>query len=342
MLYQGSIDTLGQESLSRSNEATVSEQPITSLPTPPSALDYDEAATWVTQFLSSCEVELATETLDTYRRKLSRFLSWWAGLAPRPLCTAQLAFRYARHLEDQAGSSRSHNLHFAVLRRWGWYLVTQGRLETNPWQRVVPPRQPVQLSTDWLVFREIKQLLQSFDCEKLSQHRDAVLCRLMLKTGARETELARARLKDLRPIGPDGTEAWLTLQSKGKQTEEPVLLVASLKQDLDDYLRRRYPSGAYPPDAPLFTTYTDDDERPMPPREMRRRITAALRRAGIKRPGITPLSLRQTAGKQALAKKAPPVAVQEMLRHEHLRTTKRLIDQEHRRATAAERFLSHY
>lgn len=342
MLYQGSIDTLGYTPRARGSGGFMSEQPITPPAAPVSALDYDEAATWVTHYLSACEIELAAETLDTYRRKLSRFLSWWAALSPRPLCTAQLAFRYARHLEDQAGSSRSHNLHFAVLRRWGWYLVTQGRLETNPWQRVIPPRQSAQLSTDWLVFREVKRLLQSFNCATLSQHRDAVLCRLMLKTGARETELARARLKDLRPIGPDGTEAWLTLQSKGKQKEEPVLLVASLKQDLDAYLRRRYPGGAYPPDAPLFTTYTDDEARPMPPREMRRRITAALRRAGINRPGITPLSLRHTAGKQALAKKAPPVAVQEMLRHEQLRTTKRLIDQEHRRATAAERFLSHY
>ena len=307
----------------------------------PSALEYEDAPTWVEHFLTLCDVEVAPETLATYRRKLHDFLSWWELLTPRPPCTVRLAMLYARHRETLVGSSRSRALHFAVLRRWGAYLVIQGRLAANPWQGIVPPRQPVQLSTDWLTFREIKQLLQAFDRSTLSQHRDAVLCRLMLKTGARETELALARIKDLHPIGPDGTEAWLTLQSKGKQKEEPVLLVASLKEDLDAYLRRRYREGQYPAEAPLFTTFYDEEERPMPPREMRRRISAALRRAGLKRPGITPLSLRHTAGKQALVKRAPLRAVQSMLRHEDIRTTKRLLQQEHRRETAAERFLSH-
>lgn len=137
-------------------------------------------------------------------------------------------------------------------------------------------------------------------------------------------------------------EGWLELKSKGKQKIEPVLLVRSLYEDVTAYLRRRYPTGPFPLDKPLFTTYYDEEERPMPPREMRRRITAAYQRAGIDRNGITPLSLRQTAGKQALAKRAPLSAVQAMMRHESIKTTRRLVEQEHRRETAAERFLSHY
>lgn len=53
---------------------------------------------------------------------------------------------------------------------------------------------------------------------------------------------------------------------------------------------------------------------------MRRRITAALKRVGVRRPGITPLSLLVTAGKQALAKQAPLATVQNMMRHEDSKT----------------------
>jgi integrase len=161
----------------------------------------------------------------------------------------------------------------------------------------------------------------------------------MLKTAAREHELAMADIKDMRLVG---TEAWLFLKSKGKKKEEPVLLVKPIKDEIDAYLLWRYPNGIFPPDAPLFTVYADDEERRIPTREMRRRIANALKRAQITRPGITPLSLRHTAGKQALAKNAPLPAVQEMMRHEDIKTTRRLAQQEHRKSFPAERFLTHY
>lgn len=318
----------------------------TSSPTPPlAAFSHTDATARVEQYLDAQLILLATDTIATYRQKLQQFLNWWHDHAPEAPYTARLAYRYARHIERQPWSSRTHLLHFAVLRRWSGYLITTGCLSENPWQQIRSPRQPAQLSTDWLTFSEIKKLLASFKkkgAKTLSHQRDALLCRLMLKTGVRETELACALIGDVQPIGPNEQEAWLDVKSKGKQKIEPVLLVRSLYEDVTAYLRRRYPTGPFPLDKPLFTTYYDEEERPMPPREMRRRITAAYQRAGIDRNGITPLSLRQTAGKQALAKRAPLSAVQTMMRHESIKTTKRLVEQEHRRETAAERFLSHY
>lgn len=318
----------------------------TSSPTPPlAAFSHTDATAWVAHYLDAQGILLADETIATYRRKLQQFLDWWHDQAPDAPYTARLAYQYGRHLDRQPGSSRTHLLHVAVLRRWSGYLMTTGRLSDNPWQQIRPPRQPAQLSTDWLTFSEIKKLLTSFKkthVKTLRHQRDALLCRLMLKTGVRETELSRASIGDVQPIGPDQQEAWLEVKSKGKRKIEPVLLVHSLYDDLKAYLRRRYPTGPFPAGDPLFITYYDDEIRPMPPREMRRRITTAYQRAGIHREGITPLSLRQTAGKQALAKRAPLSAVQAMLRHESIQTTRRLAEQEHRKQGAAERFLSHY
>lgn len=306
---------------------------------PVTRITHEEGQFWIGEFIKECSIHLSPETVDTYRRKLEQFINWWATQHSNDAYTVQLAYAYAKYRESQPGSIRSQALHLAVLKRWGQFLVIQGRVSHNPWSRVVPPRQPVWLATDWLTLAEIRRLLMSFDHTRLSQQRDALICRIMLKTGARETELAKAKVENIRPLG---TEAWLFLRSKGKRKEEPVLLVRPLKEELDRYLRRRYPDGVFPPDAPLFTTYYDEEERPIPLRELRRRIGAALKRAKIARAGITPLSLRHTAGKQALAKQAPLSAVQEMMRHESITTTKRLAEQEHRRTYAAERFLTHY
>jgi len=100
--------------------------------------------------------------------------------------------------------------------------------------------------------------------------------------------------------------------------------VRSVKQELEAYLRRRFPNGQFPSDAPLFTMLYDEEERPIPTREMRRWITEALERVGVRCPGSTPLSLRLTADKQALAKRAPLAAVQEVMRHEDINMTKNI------------------
>lgn len=303
------------------------------------ALTVAEAQDWVAPFLGDCAQTLAVETVTTYRRKLDHFIHWWTTSQPDLFWSLKLAQQYTLWLETDLGSSRTRGLHLSVMRRWGRFLRAQGRVSTSPWDRIVGPRLPVWLATDWLQLHEVKRLLRSFDRTRISQLRDAVIVRIMLKTGAREAELAQAKIRDIHPIG---TEAWLFLHSKGKRQDEPVLLLSKVKEELDTYLLRRFPNGQFPPDAPLFTTVYGEEERPIPTREMRRRITDALQRVGVRRPGITPLSLRLTAGKQALAKQAPLAAVREMMRHEDIKTTKRLADQEHRRSTAAERFLTHY
>ena len=68
----------------------------------------------------------------------------------------------------------------------------------------------------------------------------------------------------------------------------------------------------------------DEEERPIPTREMRRWITEALERVGGRCPGSTPLSLRLTADKQALAKQASLAAVQEVMRYENIKMTKNI------------------
>jgi hypothetical protein len=97
-----------------------------------------------------------------------------------------------------------------------------------------------------------------------------------------------------------------------------------VKQELEAYLWRRFPNGQFPSDAHLFTMLYDEEERPIPTREMRRWMTEALERVGVRCPGSIPLSLWLTVDKQALAKQAPLAAVQEVMWHEKIKMTKNI------------------
>lgn len=302
---------------------------------------HTQAADWVTRFASDMDGILAPETLMSYRRKLVDFLRWWNTHFPQSPLDKDLAVHYTRALQKSTTAHRTQSLTFAILRRWASYLVREKQLPANPWQDITPPRRAEDLATQWLTFPEITRLLNS--CSTDRQHlRNRLLCRLILKTGARETELSLVQYKDMIPLDSEGREALLNLPSKGKRTVEPVLLVQSLKTEIDAYFNLRFKGKPIPPETPFFVTIRGGHECPLPPRQMRRLITDALRCAGIKRPGITPLSLRHTAGKEAHRQKSKPEAIQAMLRHEDIRTTQRLLKQTRRWRTAAERSLSHY
>ena len=182
---------------------------------PLSLLSHEEAQRWIDSFLVKCEETLSVETIDTYRRKLRLFMQWWSTASPKRALTVQLAYAYGNYRTGLPGSVRSHALHLAVVKRWGSYLVTAGRVSHNPWTSVVAPRQPVWLATDWLTFPEIKRLLQSFDRTSRSQQRDAIIARLMLKTAAREHELAMADIKDIRLLATSTRKSTLRVRTDG-------------------------------------------------------------------------------------------------------------------------------
>ena len=316
----------------------MTDLPTTMSPATP-GFTHPQAVDWVARFATEMAGVLSAQTIARYHRILTSFLDWWAAHDSTSPLQKDLAVQYTRALVEGPEAPRTQALTFAIIRRWTGYLVQHRQVATNPWQDLTAPRQPEELATHGLTLAEIRRLLQHGMTGRHRQ-RNRLLCRLMLKTGARETELSRICYRDIAPLDADGREALLQLPSKGKHTLEPVLLVEDLKADVDACFHARFPGQPIPPDAPLFVTRYRGQDCPMPPRQMGRLITDALRRAGIKRLGITPLSLRHTAGQEAYRRQASPVAIQAMLRHEDLRTTLRFLQHAPRWRTAAERRLT--
>lgn len=289
--------------------------------------------------------QLSEDTLETYRHHLIRFYKWWSASprAQNPL-TGEVVSAYRAYLNRQAFTYRSRSSRLAAVRSWCSYLQTEGHLSLHPFTDLPSFKKPDSITGGFLTEEEAVQFKDSFQHDQILSYRDYVIARLMLKTGLREIEVCQANIGDLGPFKEGGI---LFLRSKGKRNkEEEVVLLPELYQDIQTYLeRRRQLQMSTTPDQPLFVGHRENIQptgQRLSTHEVRRRLTLALRAAGITRPSISVRSLRHTAAILAFTHEAPLPAVQTMMRHEDPRTTriyKRLADRLQRRGETYLEFL---
>lgn len=269
--------------------------------------------------------KLADETLETYQHHLIRFYRWWkeSRRTHLPLQPEILA-AYRAYLGRQRLSYRSRSSRLAAIRSWCSYLHLEGIISVHPFSDIASFKKPDSITGGFLTEEETTHFLKSFPRDPILSFRDYVMARLMLKTGLRESEVCQANIGDLSPFQDGGL---LFLRSKGKgEKEEEVLLLQDLYADVRTYLeRRRQLQMPTTPDIPLFVGHRENIDptgQRLSPHEVRRRLTLALKTAGMTRERISVRSLRHTAAVLAFAHDAPLPAVQKMMRHEDPRTTR--------------------
>ena len=299
----------------------------------------DQASTLIAAFLHERTAVIADATIATYARKLAAFHEWWQQHEPTLPVSETLATRYACWLATPGTRSKaSQGLHLSAVRQWGCFLLAAGHLSVNPFAAVSGPPRARWLRHRLLTRTNLQTLLKQFPVTTLVGQRDYLLAALMIRTGARESELAAANIGDLTEYGEEGS--LLLLHSKGKAKQEPVVVRPDLSTKLWAYLRQRYPDGHFPSQDPLFTNHHPHSrgER-MTTRGMRKQLKAAFTEAGLAQPHVTALSLRLSGGALAYRKGASPSEIKKTLRHESIQTTQVLIDQVNRIRFGAERYL---
>ena len=299
----------------------------------------DLAPTLIAAFLQERAAAIAHTTVATYARKLTTFHEWWRDHEPSLPVSETLATRYARWLATHGTRSKaSQGLHLSAVRQWACFLLTVGHLSINPFATVSGPPRARWLRHRLLTRTDLQALLKQFAVTTLVGQRDYLLAALMIRTGARESELAMANIGDLTEYGEEGS--LLLLHSKGKAKQEPVVVRPDLSTKLWAYLRQRYPDGRFPSQDPLFTNHhpSSRGER-MTTRGMRKQLKAAFTEAGLAQPHVTALSLRLSGGALAYQKGASPSELKKTMRHESIQTTQVLIDQVNRIRFGAERYL---
>lgn len=156
------------------------------------------------------------------------------------------------------------------------------------------------------------------DKDTLKGLRDYAIMRLLLTAGLRTVEAVRANIGDKRT---EGGHAVLYVQGKGRtERTEYVKLGPKTDRAIREYLAAR---GETDDNAPLFasTAHRNAGGR-MTTRSISRIIKEHLQAAGLDSDRITAHSLRHTTGTLAIMKGKSLAAVQEVLRHRSVDTTR--------------------
>lgn len=271
-------------------------------------------------FLVEYLKEKGEETKGTYQRALREFQRYFARAKDWFRFRSEDIEQYKKYLmEEKKLSQVSVSTYLTAVRRLLDYFVAQGLMEENPAKKVKGNRRPSSHTAGALTEAEVQKLLSIIPTEKLHDYRDYLVVRLMIETAAREHELVKANVEDLKKFS---SRYALFVQGKGKKAKDETLDVPlALGQEIEAYLERR---GTLEPTAPLFASNSRRArETRMTTRALRYRIQHWLDEAGIRRDDISPHSLRHTAAKLWLERdKLPIEEVQRRMRHGLISTTK--------------------
>jgi len=257
------------------------------------------------------------ETVGTYRRSLNSFEKWFTQESNFQFTEEDIRSYKTYLMEERELSQVSVSTYLTALRRFCQYLTDVGELSENPAKAVKGNRRPDTHSRSVLTEQDIDKLKSVLGTTTQIDKRDRAIVSLMLYAGLSEIEIVRANIEDLEHtlMGPV-----LRVQGKGRTVkdqeaplDEPVL------EAVEDYLDTR--ENVHPED-PLFVSHghRSDGER-LKTRSVRSRINDHLKKAEIKRKGVTPHSLTHTAALIWLNDGMAIDEVKKRMRHGTLDTT---------------------
>jgi len=272
-----------------------------------------EAETWTESFAGylSGECHLAANSVDAYRRDLSRFFAWLEGRSIPRLTIRDLA-DYAAWLHSRQLAPSSIARHIVSLKIFFRYLQLEGVLQDSAaellgsqklWQRV-----PQVLSPE-----QVARLFEAPRPRDPFYRRDRALLELLYATGCRASELSNLRMCDLHL-----EERYCLCRGKGDK-QRVVPLGARAIEAVRDYFEHERPAMAARGASPEWVLLSARGRR-----LRRERIWELLKdyAARIGAPAdVSPHTLRHSFATHMLAGGADLRQVQEMLGHASIATT---------------------
>ena len=270
------------------------------------------------------EKNASQNTLRSYEGDLLQFLSYLTLRGDLPSASIDwkdinplLIRSFLCELISKGNMKSSVARKLASLRTFFKYLLRQGKIVSNPAQRVASPKLPRKLSS-FLSADEATALLESADTPTPQGLRDRSILEVFYGGGIRLSELVGLDLSNL------DMEAGL-IRVLGKGGKERVVPIGSYAiSALRDYLARR--DEFFPPakkgERGETAVFLNRWGSRLSGRSVSQIVLKYLRKSGVSH-HITPHSLRHSFATHLLDGGADLRAIQELLGHARLSTTQR-------------------
>ncbi len=271
-----------------------------------------------------------------YRDNMHVFIGWMTRNADVRDPQKSDIIRYKEYLLGLGRAPSTVDNYLASVRQFFAYLA-ENDIHKNVAIGVRSPKRSREYSKDSLKPIEVNRLLGSINRSTTNGLRDYAIINLMVRTGMRCIEVARANVRDLRLED----ERWIFyIQGKGRWAKDRALGVTpKIVSPIAEYIE----AHSLQESSPLFLnhSYVSNNTR-ITTVTISKIVKKYLRAMGIDTLKISAHSLRHTAAITALKNGADILAVQSMLGHRRVETTmiyQRSIEEERGRDGTAIRLM---
>ncbi len=299
----------------------------------------------VERFLES--LDCSESSINTYTRQLKPFLEWinYSGKSMNLSdWTRQDVLDYKNYLQTSGRNGQGMNLtentiagYITVVRKlWSW-MEQEGLCPKNV-AKSIKIKRGNGYKKHTLSSGQIKDALNMFDLSTLEGLRNYAIFNLMVRTGCRDIEIVRAKIKHLRTL--DG-QTILDIQAKGADSPDQFkVLTIGAERPIRDYLDARKKVMPFNIDDSLFVSMSRRNYmKELTTRSVSRIIKSVLREIGLDDEKLSAHSLRHTAITLAVAGGASLHQAQAMAGHKDPRTTMIYFHNQKRIKEAAEKFI---
>ena len=265
-------------------------------------------------FLASLDIRQSSK--NTYTRQLKEFFEWCMANHIMKWNREEL-LAYKQYLQKERSlASLTISGYLTAVRRYCEWLEVYHK-QPNAARGIKGPSRKRGFKKDALTVEQVKKILASIKTTTLTGKRDFALINLMVRTGLRTIEIARAQRED---IAQQAGEMVLFIHGKGRDSKDELVLLTNMTYEpIMEYLAAR---GVVTNEAPLFASHsTKNFGQALTTRSVSRICKFHLKRNNLDDTRLTAHSLRHTAVTLSLLAGATPQEARAMARHADINTT---------------------
>lgn len=259
-------------------------------------------------------IDAKPKTVETYTKAINQFLYWLNDNGIKQPTRADI-IAFKEYIAASHKPTTAQNYLMAVKQFFKW--TSQEGIYPNIADNVKAVRLDKGHKKDYLTTSQVKDMLSTADSSTITGLRDYAILSLMVTTGLRTIEVARADFEDIRTVA-DFTA--LYIQGKGHtEKTEYVKLTKPVENAIRAYFKAR---GTIKPNEPLFCSISNRDKGSrLTTRSISRIAKTHLVEAGLNSERLTAHSLRHTAATLNLLNGGSVEETQQLLRHTSINTT---------------------